>query len=70
MILRRIAFVKKVCTHLNMPEAGKVSFWSKYSPCVDAAIRIARNDAIQAMKNSFLGGNSIEQKNTRLYFVY
>jgi hypothetical protein len=53
-----------------MAEVGKVSFWSKYSPCVESAIRIARNDAIQAMKNSFLGGKSIEQKNTRLYFVY
>jgi hypothetical protein len=39
-----------------MAEAGRVSFWNKYSPFVESAIRVARNDAVQAMKNSFLGG--------------
>jgi len=39
-----------------MAEAGRVSFWSTYSPCVESAIRVARNDAVQAMKNTFLGG--------------
>ena len=43
-----------------MAEAGKVSYWSKYSPCVDGAIRIARNNTIQAMKKSFLGGKSMK----------
>ena len=59
---KKNSICQKVCTHLNMAEAGKASFWSKYSPCVESAIRIARNDAIQAMKNSFLGGKSIKQK--------
>ncbi len=57
---KKNSICQKVCTHLNMAEAGKVSFWSKYSLCVEGAIRVARNDAIQAMKNSFLGGKSMK----------
>src|SRR5688572_1929562 len=66
---KKNSICQKVCTHLNMAEAGKVSFWSKYSPCVESAIRITRNNAIQAMKNSFLGGKSIKQPtlDTNLY---
>src|SRR5687768_18359087 len=58
---RKNSICQKVCTHLNMAEAGKVSFWSIYSPCMEGAIRIARNNAIQAMKKSFLGGKSMKQ---------
>lgn len=53
---KKSSICQRVCNHLNMAEAGKISFWSTYSPCVEAAIRVARNDAVQAMKNSFLGG--------------
>ena len=57
---RKNTICQRVCNHLNMAEAGRVSFWSTYSPCVEAAIRVARNDAVQAMKNSFLGGKFSE----------
>ena len=53
---KKSSICQKVCNHLNMAEAGRVSFWNKYSPFVESAIRVARNDAVQAMKNSFLGG--------------
>ena len=53
---KKSSICQKVCNHLNMAEAGRVSFWSTYSPCVESAIRVARNDAVQAMKTSFLGG--------------
>ena len=53
---KKSSICQKVCNHLNMAEAGRVSFWSKYSPCVESAIRVARNDAVQAMKNTFFGG--------------
>ena len=53
---RKNSICQRVCNHLNMAEAGRISFWSTYSPCVELAIRVARNDAVQAKKNSFLGG--------------
>ena len=53
---------QKVCNHLNMAEGSRVSFWNTYSLCVENAIRLARNDAVQAMKSSFLGGKSVKQK--------
>lgn len=52
---KKNSICQKVCDHLNMAELGRVSCWSTYSPCVELAIRVARNDAVQAMKNSFLG---------------
>ena len=54
--IRKNSVCQRVCNHLNMAEESRISFWSTYSPCVEAAIRVARNDAVQAMKNSFLGG--------------
>ena len=53
---KKNSICQKVCNHLNMAKAGRTSFWSTYSPCVELAIRVARNDVVQAMKNSFLGG--------------
>ena len=55
---KKSSVCQKVCNHLNMAEASRISFWSMYSPCVEGAIRIARNDAVQAMKSTFLGGES------------
>lgn len=59
---KKSSICQKVCNHLNMAEAGRVSFWSKYSPCVESAIRVARNDAVQAMKNTFFGGKFTKRK--------
>lgn len=53
---KKSSICQKVCNHLNLAEAAKNSFWSTYSPCVESFIRVARNDAVQAMKSSFLGG--------------
>ena len=53
---KKSSVCQKVCNYMNMAEEGRVSFWSKYSPCVETAIRVARNDAVQAMKSTFLGG--------------
>ena len=46
---RKKSICQRVCNHLHMAEAGRVSFWSTYSPCVESAIRVARNDVVQAM---------------------
>ena len=43
---------------MNMAETAKMTFWSTYSPAVEQAVRYARNDAVQAMKNSFLKGRT------------
>jgi hypothetical protein len=59
---KKSSICQKVCNHLNMAEAGRISFWSTYSPCVEGAIRVARNDAVQAMKSTFLGGKLIQQR--------
>ena len=53
---------QKVCNHLNMAEAGRISFWKIYSSCVEGAIRVAWIDVVQAMKATFLGGKSIKPK--------
>ena len=58
---RKNSICQRVCNHLNMAEAGRVNFWSTYSPCVESAIRVVRIDAVQAMKNSFLGGKLTKQ---------
>src|SRR5688500_2265646 len=57
---KKSSVCQKVCNHLNMAEAGRISFWSTYSPCVEGAIRVARNDAVQTMKSTFLGGEIIK----------
>ena len=66
---KKSSVCQKVCNHLNMAEAGRVSFWSKYSPCVESAIRVARNDAVQAMKNTFFGGK-LTEANVHSNFIY
>ena len=53
---KKNSICQKVCDHLNMAEAGRVSFWNTYSIFVEKAVRVARNDTIQAMKISFLKG--------------
>ena len=53
---KKSSICQKVCNHLNMAEEGRVKLWSTYSTCVESAIRVGRNDAIQAMKITFLGG--------------
>src|SRR6476660_1065336 len=65
---KKINVCQKVCNHLNMAEAGRVSFWSKYSPCVESAIRVARNDAVQAMKNIFFG-DKLTEANAQQYYI-
>ena len=55
---KKSSICQKVCNHLNMAEAGRISFWSTYSLCVENAIQVTRNDAVQAMKSSFLGGKT------------
>ena len=58
---KKSSICQKVCNHLNMAEGSRVSFWNTYILCVENAIRLARNDAVQAMKSSFLGGKSVTQ---------
>jgi hypothetical protein len=52
---KKSSICQKLCNHLNMAEEGRITFWSTYSLCVENAIRVARNDVVQAMKSSFLG---------------
>ena len=47
-----------VCTALNILEEERETFWSTYSCCVKKAIKVARNDAIAAMKLAFFRGKS------------
>ena len=58
---KKSSICQKVCNHLNMAEGSRVSFWITYSLCVENAIRLARNDAVQAMKSSSLGGKLLKQ---------
>lgn len=51
---------QKVCSAMNMAEPGSQSFWRTYCACVKKAIKVGRNDAIQAMKLSFLKGMVIQ----------
>jgi len=47
-----------VCHKLNIRVEEHQSFWSKYSRYVEKAMNAARNDAVSAVKNSFLKGKS------------
>ena len=47
---------QKVCKALNIAETDKETFWSTYFACVKKAIKVARNDAVAAMKLSFFKG--------------
>ena len=58
---KKSSICQKVCDHLNMAQGSRNSFWNTYSLCVENAIRLARNDAVQAMKSSFLGGKSVKE---------
>src|SRR5687767_6444760 len=53
---RKNSICQKVCEYMNMADSAKMTFGSTYSPAVETAVRYARNDAIQAMKNSFCKG--------------
>ena len=53
---RKSNVCQKVVTALSVADPGKKTFWSTYSKCVERAVRYGRNNAVQAMKQSFLGG--------------
>src|SRR5688500_751016 len=53
---RKSSVCQKVSTALFVADAGRKTFWSMYSKCVEKAVRYGRNDAVQAMKQLFLGG--------------
>ena len=53
-----------VCTALNIRMEEQWHYWSKYAGCVEKAVNAARNNALSAVKRSFLKGNS------RLYCQY
>ena len=55
---RKNSICQRICNSQHIAESAKKTFWSTYSPCVETAIRYGRNDAVQAMKNSFLKGKS------------
>ena len=63
---KKSSICQKVCNHLNMAEAGRLTFWNTYSPCVESAIRVGRIDAVQAMKRSFLEGKLTKQYKLKL----
>ena len=46
-----------VCHKLNISQEQHKTFWLKYSKFVETALNAARNDAVQAVKKSFLKGN-------------
>ena len=45
-----------VCRALNIIDTEKEIFWRTYSGCVKKAIKVARNDAVAAMKLAFFKG--------------
>src|SRR5688500_1849311 len=47
-----------VCKALNIRVQDQYSYWSKYSKFVERAINAARNNAVSALKRSFLKGNT------------
>ncbi len=47
---------QRFATALFVADSGRKTFWSTYSKCVERAVRYGRNNAVQAMKQSFLGG--------------
>ena len=64
--IRKHSICQKVCAYMNMAESAKMTFWSTYSPAVEQAVRYARNDAVQAMKNLFLKGKSLSLTSHRV----
>jgi hypothetical protein len=48
-----------VCKALNIRMEEQHSFWSKYYVYVEKALNAARNDAVSAVKKSFLKGKSL-----------
>ena len=48
-----------VCKALNIIESEKEVFWTNYSGCVKKSIKVARNDAVAAMKLAFFKGNLV-----------
>ena len=55
-----------VCKKLNICPEQHETFWLKYSKFVETALNAARNDAVQAVKKSFLKGNKILKCNSIL----
>ena len=51
-----------VCKKLNISPEQHETFWLKYSKYVETALNAARNDAVQAVKKSFLKG-------TKFFFI-
>lgn len=47
-----------ICTGLNITAEEHQSYWSTYSKCVEKSMNGARNDAVSAMKASFLESKS------------
>ena len=45
-----------VCAHLNIATEEHPRFWSKYSQHVGKSISVARNNAVQSMKKTFMKG--------------
>ena len=50
-----------VCTALNIAEIEQETFWGTYCGCVKKAIKVARNDAVAAMKLTFFKGKLKQQ---------
>ena len=57
---KELSVCQKVCNALKIAETERKRFWSTYSACVKKAIKVARNDAIQAMKLSFFKGTVLQ----------
>ena len=47
-----------VCMALNIRLEDQWSYWSKYAGIIEKAVNAARNDAVSAVKKSFLEGNT------------
>ena len=45
-----------VCEALNIQINDQQSYWAKYASCVEKSLKAARNDAVSAVKKSFLKG--------------
>jgi len=48
-----------VCCHFKILESEQQQYWSMYHRFVSKALNTARNDAVAAMKKSFLQGNTL-----------
>ena len=53
-LTRKNSLCKLICTGLNIREEEQQTYWSRYSRCVEKSLNAARNDAVSAMKSSFL----------------